>query len=965
MSENKNIINRNYFDNFSVKEHMMNNLIPKYFDDPNLLSYLNTGTFGIISEEIGNVTEDAFNTASVYLRESFPIRAQLEESIYTHAAIFQLDNFATTARCGFMLALDFDTVINNLETRSNGNYFYLDKDTRFVVEGISFVLDYDIEIKAIKRENYNDRYIFSAQYVLNEYENSVSNINNPYIPIVQAYVDGSPSIILPSLIGRQMERVVEEELIINNTVINFPTFDLTFEGDLAGLDVLYRTADEEEFHTQLQTKVIYSLPSKEPFCYYQIKDEHTVTISFTTRDTFFQPAFNSRIKVILYVTSGEEGNFVEYTGTDVQVVTRSDRYYYNNGCVIAARTLQGGSEGGTNMKSIDAMQSITVENFSTATALTTDTDLRVFFNNYHYRYGTDILFIKKRDDMRERLYGGFYVIKKGNYIYPTNTLHLSTNINIFEKTDTDAYILRPGTLFKYMDGSMDTVEIFNDETKVYNNYETYLAYIKENPYYYPEEDQADLPDYLRGPITYNKWKAENGITDYYTIHDEGMEAYEGISDFLYTNPFLIVYRRQPSMIGMYLTIADQVSTLDFKLQNERTFVQFVSYGFWMKRKLSTDPHYSTYEFETRIMPSVNVQDQFIQYFEDRTKTKENHLRVFVSVMDDTYECCSFEMIPNRIENGIYIFTATLTTDDYITSNSKLHLINDDNTIINTGRYNEVYVPICDNVFRIYTLYNQYIEEKPIIDYNVYSELLEPTFKSKLEELKDYLVTNVYSTETNKMYFVKPLNLLRNTLTFSDYTKEGIEVGDCLIRALPFLKYDIMQDEEKFSYFLNEFLTQYLNVDIIVKERLRNTTYIDLKFYNTYGKSKNFIIGDQSTYIDTVNLKIQFDIWLVAGTNFLLAKNELKAAIKDYIENINKESGANLYISNLSNYIETEFAYVDHTRFLGINDYDTYYQTVTNLTEDIDTLTRDERRWYVPELLNIEEANIRLNMMTVG
>ena len=210
MSENKNIINRNYFDNFSVKEHMMNNLIPKYFDDPNLLSYLNTGTFGIISEEIGNVTEDAFNTASVYLRESFTIRAQLEESIYTHAAIFQLDNFATTARCGFMLALDFDTVINNLETRSNGNYFYLDKDTRFVVEGISFVLDYDIEIKAIKRENYNDRYIFSAQYVLNEYENSVSNINNSYIPIVQAYVDGSASIILPSLIGRQMERVVEE-----------------------------------------------------------------------------------------------------------------------------------------------------------------------------------------------------------------------------------------------------------------------------------------------------------------------------------------------------------------------------------------------------------------------------------------------------------------------------------------------------------------------------------------------------------------------------------------------------------------------------------------------------------------------------------------------------------------------------------------------------------------------------------
>lgn len=964
MANTTSIITRNYLDNFSVKEYMMNDLIPKYFNNPEYISYLNIGTFGIISEEIGNVTEDAFNTASVFLRESFPIKAQLPESIYTHAAVFQLDNFATTSRCGFMLALDFDTVINNFQTKNNGNYFYIDKDTTFLVEDIPFVLDYDIEIKAVKREEYRDRYIFSAQYVLSEYENSISGINNPYIPIAQVHIDGNPSIILPSLATRQMQRVEEEELIVNNSIINFPTFDIKFNGQLAGIDVLYRKPSEDEYRTQLETKVLNSLPSKKPFCYYHIKDSETITVSFTTRDTFFQPEFNSRIKVILYLTDGSDGNFLDYTGSNIKVITQSDRYHYNNGCVIAARNLDGGAKGGTNMKSIDALQSITVENFSTATALTTDSDLNVYFKNYLYRHGTDILFIKKRDDMRERLYGGFYVIKKGKYIYPTNTLHLSTNIHLFEKTDTDSFIIRPGVLFKYNNSaSNDTLEIFNDELLYYQNYEAYLAYIKDNPYYYPEDEQDDLPSYLRGPITYERWKLENGLTDYHTIYDEGMDAYEGISDFLYANPFLICYRKNPSMIGLYLTLSDQVSTLDFKLQNELSFVQFISYGFWMKRELSQHSYYSDYRFETRVMPSIDSGTTFITNYNSLSNISNNALRVFVSVMDGSYECCTFELIPESIENGVYVFGRTIQTDDYITNNNKIHLINKDNEIVNTGNYNEVYVPLCDNVFRIYTLFNESIEEHPTINYNVHSDLTEPPFKQKLA-LDDYTVTNVYSTETNKLYFIKPLNLLRNTLIFSDYTVDGIDVGDCVIRSLPFVKYDIMQDKKKLSYFLNEFLTHYVNIDLIVKERLRNTTYIDLKFYNTYGKSKNFIIGDQNTFIDTVNLKISFDVWLVSGTNFLLATTELKAAIKDYIEDVNKQSGGNFYLSNLTQIIENDFAYVDHLRFLGINNYDTYYQSITNVTEDIDSLTRDERRWYIPELLNIEESNIRLNMRTV-
>ena len=61
------------------------------------------------------------------------------------------------------------------------------------------------------------------------------------------------------------------------------------------------------------------------------------------------------------------------------------------------------------------------------------------------------------------------------------------------------------------------------------------------------------------------------------------------------------------------------------------------------------------------------------------------------------------------------------------------------------------------------------------------------------------------------------------------------------------------------------------------------------------------------------------------------------------------------------FIEDKYAYVDHMRFRGICDYATTYQAVTNTTPDASTLTRDERRYYVPEILNVPLEYIYLTM----
>ncbi len=66
---------------------------------------------------------------------------------------------------------------------------------------------------------------------------------------------------------------------------------------------------------------------------------------------------------------------------------------------------------------------------------------------------------------------------------------------------------------------------------------------------------------------------------------------------------------------------------------------------------------------------------------------------------------------------------------------------------------------------------------------------------------------------------------------------------------------------------------------------------------------------------------------------------------------------NLFISNLMRKIENRYSYVDHIKFKSINKYDSTYQAVKNYATDLNDLTVEERRFYVPELLVCDEDDI--------
>lgn len=592
-------ISRDYVDNFSFKQMVLSDIMPEYFSEET--SNLTVGLTGLVTEMGGQITEDGFNTASTLLLETFPTRAKMENSIYSNAAIFQLSNvFSDAARCEFLLVISEEDIIKNFkqEQGSPYSYFYIDKDTTVYIEDIPFVLDYDIVIRAINRETQGG-WIYSAKYDMTKYTNTISPITDPYIKIRKS----STGLLALQVSMGQYVRKEKYESIIDNATVNYPTVIIPYNDKICGIDILYRKPTDSEFKTQLKLQVNFSQPSKTPFCYYRKIDGDRVEISFTTKDPYFQPEFNSELKIITYTSLGEDGNFDMYTGENFSLLKKNDEYQYDYSWAITAKSLSA-SAGGKDALTMSGLQDLTVEGFSTANALTTEHDLSVYFNNYKHRYGAEVLFLKKRNDTAELLFSAFLYVKKDDYFYPTNTLTLDTNLLYFDEKDGGFYNMDPGFLFSYKTREIFRVlpvyyitdgdgSYYDDKGVLHNsdkqemsevltpeqiqkklksgdltqNPNQYYILVNDNYYLY-NEDGTKVRVIYRNPVD----------KDYYELNEEGYYHYsekgELISNTLYTQEDL------DDMLARYEVISEvnDIYNDPYRLTEDELYYKFRDRG---------------------------------------------------------------------------------------------------------------------------------------------------------------------------------------------------------------------------------------------------------------------------------------------------------------------------------------------------------------------------------------------------
>lgn len=1037
-------ITRDYIDNTGIKEFVQNGMIEEYFGDIDV-SLRSIGLLGYTTELISNCCEDAFNTSSILFKESFPNRAQIPESIYSHASIFQLDDIMSKASvCKFLLVLEEAAIIKNMVNdydKDTGIYhFYIDKNTTIYVEDLPFTLDYDIKMNIVKKiSDTGEDYLFTARYITDDYTNSISDISNSYVKIRRS----SDGYMALEVLCHQCYRRLRYETIITNDEINYPVIDVTYDGKLAGFDILY-TPPGSKSYQQMKPLIVYSQPITTPFCYYQFIDDGKLRLTFNTKDLFFMPEFNSELKIILYITEGTDGKFDVYNGTDITLRPDNTTYAYANTYLTAAKPI-GSSHDGQDKLSIDALQALAVEGYRTANALTTENDLQEYFSNYKYRFGdVNILFIKKRDDVYERVYSAFLVFNDGNYIYNTNTLNIKMNLFDMKNPEKDIFMLDPGYLFTSNDTS-GYAQFVRNNVKYTEYYDDYLEAIKQGKIDYIDPsivDHSELPAYLDRPASFAEYKARRGVDDKLSVFDIDQKLFDEKdiptdNKFLLFNPFLIRFTKNPNIVSTYMTYVQNTSVLDFTSQNDDSYLQFIMSSITLNRKFEKD---KKYYLNTMVLPSITVDrdipviqvDDAVQTqtgvtykyrFNDKYTLDKNDLRVFFVIMDGNMPICYTEMYPTGVKDeDNYSYAAEIYTDDHITTDGKLRILpctiernastgeyykvhdndktlydhydKDDNLLeknisvndvtellnkgtlytysntINMSASHEMLIPLDSVTCRIYTLYRRIY--KPELGQLVPGtpEQTDNPLVYFDKSLQGYVWTNMYSTASSPITFIKPLDSVRTYLKYEDYTEATQDkdsgkitfthdIMDVQMYSLSFLRASLYNNEERLDSIMNTFYATYNHLTEIMEQRLRNVTNFDVKFYNTYGRSKNFIVGENNELLDTVNLKLNFDVWFVQGTDLLYAVPELKDYIRLEVESINGKGMNNLFISNLMRKIETKFSYVDHIRFVRINDYDSSYQAVKNRSIDLNDLSVADRRFYVPELLVCDSDDITI------
>ena len=235
---------------------------------------------------------------------------------------------------------------------------------------------------------------------------------------------------------------------------------------------------------------------------------------------------------------------------------------------------------------------------------------------------------------------------------------------------------------------------------------------------------------------------------------------------------------------------------------------------------------------------------------------------------------------------------------------------------------------------------------------------DPRFGPPTSTERGWQVVNVFTNDYRELTLYKPMTMMRSTTVF------GRSPGSYLIRAnlMPFVGYRLAIENDRMAMFVRKFNEQYAAVEPVIFERLDNNCHLDLKLYNTYGRSNNYYIGDDDEgweLLDDVSVKIAFQLSVKDRMSWTPTAEAVMEEIKEFFSELCSDRNPNVYISNLIRRIEEKHPNVDHLKFISIGEYDATKQYIRVKYEDVSDLGEDELSILVPEILICLAENIEL------
>ena len=632
----------------------INYIAPKYFDfDANELH--RTGVFGYINEVMAQTDIDSHHAVSIARREFYPTTAIYRKNLFKMAALHKIPYpLANAAICTGVLLLKEDELLQ-YATRVDGNTynFVLDNSMVIMADDIPFMLDYPIVIVIKKTvanaslvgdslDSYSnkpgcvklseDKVFYTVRYDTT-YKNDLNTQTSKYIRNRNISYAGE-NMLLIKVGMRQCQMNVIEQSVSKSTTTTVVTMDFNFDGNLCNFEVFYIEGDNEP--VQLEKLPLNSNPISREFCMYSMIDDNTLRLHFPD-NAYFTPRFNSVIRVHIYTTVGEYGNFRVFNGS-LACTPTSDTYQYNN-MITVQGMCEGSSTGGVNVQNDEVFRSNIVYAYATNLVVTTESDLQSYFDNKALTTRNKILFFKRRDDVFERLYGAFMLLRdESNNVIPTNSLDVDIMYHEMDANNDNVMssVIKAGRVWEYMDGAWSLWDCVNS-TPAYvdgelaitggNSFRIHPAYKFIEVTADNWEEIAQLVDAEGNPMT---WRLSNGkivtpnSNPYSTMYAANFigsrlsyrdtnhlislneDINEAVEDMYYTNPFLIHINRAHNSVGYYLNTINDVKSMDLETVNDSSYIQFSVTSISVTRNAIRDENF--YRLTAKLQPSIQDKD---------------------------------------------------------------------------------------------------------------------------------------------------------------------------------------------------------------------------------------------------------------------------------------------------------------------------------------------------------------------
>lgn len=870
MSNDRNL----YLDVYNLQEQWLQNIAKNHFelDDENLLR---VGLLGYVNEVMSNTVEDTNFMTNTYYNEIIPIRANLPDSIYAYASQVKYDGFtASPARQNFILAIRKEDILNvssndvTNDGRIIGKSFLIDKNSYLEIDSeYRFFLEYDIQID-IKQSNQNSDVFLTPKYVVNKADGVYE-----FIPSVVSKLNGEDFIFL-NIYGHELSYTQQTFTVYETDIINSTSFELNFTGQLSHFNVYYKPNTNSNEIYPLKKYFLDELePEGDRFCFYRYMDNKTIEIFFSPYSGYFRPEFNSQIIVDIYTTNGSKGNF-HYTGTDSLFYIATENYKNKN--IITVPYISEPSAGGTDVLDITSVKQKVVDQFSVRHNIITESDLNKFFNDNDKE--SEILFVKRRDDIFKRIFSAFILAKdEQSNILPTNTIAVSIH--------------------------EDDIDIKNENLGIYM-FKNHKLINKEGSTYIPAESS------LKPSIDANS--------------------------FVYATPTLMKINISPLSVVHYNVYTNDYKTVNFNYSNNESLYEFIINDINIYR----DPALSDqYELKFELATSLD-KNEIITKNEKGTYTDTGNVKVkAILTQNNTFiGYLDFQPIALNHDNDKILYRAILRTSDYIDNAERIEILNSIK-IINTdgeGQYrSQTFISDSDVKIELCVFYKNGTTNRE-------NKL------TGLKELDEYCLANSFRMTDDLVLFSNLDRMMNTNVRIEEHEEKLIFTCD----SVPVVSYDYYIKNGSTKIFnIIKFFASYLKSNL---NKLENNFDIDIKFFNTFGKSKWFTVGLDKENLDSVNIKIKFRI----KSNISLDSNQkasIKEFIRNYLESINTNKLRSIYISNLIRLLENNFPYIVYVEFLGFNDYDTHVQILESSITDINEIMGTNKILnFVPEYLNLNK-----------